>query len=55
MAGALDNPEVLRAADLLANQIEGAEKFVIPETAHVPNMEKPVKFNQIVLDFLSRL
>lgn len=54
MAGALDNPEILRAADLLVDEIEGAEKVVMPDTAHVPNMEKPAEFNQIVLDFLSR-
>lgn len=55
MAGSLDNPEILRAADLLANEIKGAKKVVISDTAHVPNMEKPAEFNQIVLDFLSFL
>src|ERR1035437_3441291 len=51
--GALDNPEVLRASDLLYNKIHGAQKFVIPETAHVPNMENPVEFNRAMLKFLS--
>lgn len=55
VAGALDNPEILRAADLLANEVEGAEKVIIPDTAHLPNMEKPAEFNHIVLDFLNRL
>ena len=55
MAGSLDNPEILRAADLLANEIKGAKKIVMSDTAHVPNMEKSAEFNQIVLDFLSRL
>jgi pimeloyl-ACP methyl ester carboxylesterase len=55
MAGSLDNPEILRAADLLANEIKGAKKIIIPDSAHVPNMEKPAEFNRIVLDFLSRL
>ncbi|WP_440947331.1 alpha/beta fold hydrolase [Methanosarcina sp. T3] len=55
VAGALDNPEILRAATLLTNKIEGAKKVVIPDTAHLPNMEKPAEFSKIVLDFLSRL
>lgn len=55
MAEVLDNPEILRAADLLANEIRGAKKIVMSNTAHVPNMEKPAEFNQIVLDFLNPL
>jgi pimeloyl-ACP methyl ester carboxylesterase len=53
IAGSLDHPEVLRAADLLANRIKGAKKVILPDTAHIPNMEKPAEFNQVVLDFLS--
>lgn len=52
LAGSLDHPEILRAADLLATQIKGAKKILILGTAHVPNMEKPSEFNQLVLDFL---
>ncbi len=52
LAGSLDHPEVLRAADLLANKIKGAKKIILPDSAHVPNMEKPAEFNHIVLDFL---
>lgn len=55
VAGSLDNPEILRAADLLVNEINGAKKVAIPDTAHVPNMEKPEEFNKIVLDFLNRV
>jgi 2-hydroxy-6-oxonona-2,4-dienedioate hydrolase len=50
--GALDNPEVLRAGELMHSQIPGAKKVILPESAHVPNMEKPVEFNQAVLRFL---
>jgi pimeloyl-ACP methyl ester carboxylesterase len=50
--GALDHPEILRAADLMEAEIKGAQKVVIPDTAHVPNMEKPAEFNRAVLDFL---
>jgi 3-oxoadipate enol-lactonase len=35
--------------------IPGARKVVLPDTAHVPNMEQPEVFNQLVLDFLDSL
>ncbi|MEO8611479.1 MAG: alpha/beta fold hydrolase [Chloroflexota bacterium] len=52
IAGALDHPEILRAADVMQQGIQGAKKVVIPEAAHVPNMEQPGLFNAAVLDFL---
>jgi len=54
VAGALDNPEILRAADLMQDKIRPAQKVILADTAHVPNMEKPVEFNQAVLNFLNR-
>lgn len=55
MAGALDDPEVLRAADVMASTIPQAKKVVMPDCAHVPNMERPDQFNQLVLDFLGQV
>jgi pimeloyl-ACP methyl ester carboxylesterase len=52
IAGALDHPEILRAADVMASEIPGAKMLIIPASAHVPNMEKPKEFNQAVLEFL---
>jgi pimeloyl-ACP methyl ester carboxylesterase len=52
LVGALDHPEILRAADVMAAGMPDARKAVIPDTAHVPNMEKPAEFNRLVLDFL---
>jgi pimeloyl-ACP methyl ester carboxylesterase len=52
IAGALDHPEILRAADVMQAGIKGAKKVIIPDAAHVPNMEEPTLFNQAVLDFL---
>lgn len=52
IAGELDNPEILRSADVMAAGIQGAQKVIIPNTAHLPNMEKPVEFNKAVQDFL---
>ena len=55
MAGALDNPEVLRALDILVDGIKGAKKYILSESAHVPSMEKPEEFTQVVLSFLDGL
>ncbi|HLV37112.1 MAG TPA: alpha/beta fold hydrolase [Spirillospora sp.] len=55
VAGALDNPEILRAADVMTAGIESAQKAVIPDSAHLPNMEQPALFNQTVNDFLATL
>jgi pimeloyl-ACP methyl ester carboxylesterase len=52
VVGALDHPEILRAADVMAAAIPSAEKAVIEDSAHLPNMEKPEEFNQVVLNFL---
>ncbi len=55
MVGALDHPEILRAANMMTSHIDGGEQIIIPETAHVPNMEQPIEFNQSVLNFLHGL
>jgi pimeloyl-ACP methyl ester carboxylesterase len=52
LAGELDNPEILRAAEVMAKAIPGAQKAVISGAAHLPNMEKPAEFNQALMDFL---
>lgn len=53
--GALDHPEILRAANVMVNGIDGAQKVVIENAAHVPNMEQAERFNAEVLNFLNRL
>ncbi len=53
VAGALDHPELLRAADLMEQGIPGARKVIIGGAGHVPNMEKPAEFNREVLGFLT--
>jgi 2-hydroxy-6-oxonona-2,4-dienedioate hydrolase len=52
VAGERDRPEVNARADLLTRSIPHAQKVVVAETAHVPNMEKPEEFNRVVLEFL---
>ena len=55
VVGDQDVPDVLAAASLLAASIPCASKAVIPDAAHVPNMERPKAFNRLVLDFLAEL
>jgi pimeloyl-ACP methyl ester carboxylesterase len=54
-AGALDNPEILRAADVMVDAITGAEKYIFAASAHIPNMEQPGEFTQVVLSFLDKV
>jgi len=54
LVGDRDEANIGTIADLLANNIRGAQKVIIPDTAHLPNMEKPEHFNRLVLGFLRR-
>ncbi len=55
IVGDLDDPSVTDISEALVKHIVGCRSVVIKNTAHLPNMEKPEEFNQIVLDFLHRL
>ena len=50
--GDKDIADVRAAAGPLAAAIPGARLAVIPDAAHLPQMERPDLFNRIVLDFL---
>ncbi len=50
--GTLDMPDISTIVDLLVEEIRDAEKVIVPDVAHMVNMERPEEFNQIVLDFL---
>ncbi len=50
--GEHDAPDVHAIVKLLANQILNVRQVNMAETAHMLNMEKPVEFNQLVLEFL---
>ena len=47
-----DVREQITVVDTLATKIPGVQKAVMHDVAHVPNMERPAEFNQLVLDFL---
>lgn len=55
VAGALDHPEVLRAADEMAMLIPHARKTILASSGHVPSYEQPDAFVKQLLDFLSRV
>jgi pimeloyl-ACP methyl ester carboxylesterase len=50
--GDKDVMDVRQAAEPLAAAIPGARLAVIPDAAHLPQMERPDVFNEIVLGFL---
>ena len=55
IVGDLDLPEKLDLSKHLATSIPGAKLEVIAGAAHMVSMEQPQKFNDIVLNFLSKL
>ena len=55
IVGDRDLPEMQRIVDTLAARIPGARKVVMHDTAHLPSMELPDQFNQILGDFLNSL
>ncbi len=55
IVGDLDDDTEMAIAEVLTTRISRAQKAIIHGTAHVPNMEKPEEFNQIVLKFLEDL
>ncbi len=52
LVGEHDAIATLEVADYLEKEIPGARKIVFPNTAHMLPLEQPMKFNQVVLDFL---
>jgi len=52
MVGALDHPEMLRAANFMAQEVPSTKTCIFPNSAHMLNMEQPEAFNQAVFDFL---
>lgn len=53
VVGECDTTGTLFASEIISKGIPGARRVVMPDTAHLPPMEKPFGFNRIVLDFLS--
>ena len=55
IVGDLDDDSEMAIAEVLTTRIKGAQKAIMRGTAHLPNIEKPEEFNQIVLEFLKKI
>ena len=53
IVGAHDLPYLLAAADYMAQHIPSARKVLMPDAAHLPNMDQPAEFRRIVETFLT--
>jgi pimeloyl-ACP methyl ester carboxylesterase len=54
IVGDRDSEEVLTQTELLAAGIATSRKVVVPGARHMLNMEQPLEFNRIVLEFLRK-
>lgn len=55
IVGAHDTPYILAAADYMVKRIPSAQKVIISDAAHLPNMDQPEEFQAIVTNFLEGL
>ena len=53
MIGDSDLPDMQAISQLVADRIHGARRQLIPDAAHLPNLENSTLFNQSVIDFLA--
>lgn len=51
--GAEDDDNIHRAGELMSQGIPGARRVVMPDTAHLPSLERPEEFNALLLPFLT--
>ena len=54
IVGELDTPDFHAIATTLERGIPGATKVMLPGVGHLGNLEAPDRFNEIVMEFLSR-
>jgi pimeloyl-ACP methyl ester carboxylesterase len=52
--GELDNQDIQALVEMTVQGIPGAQKVVMPGLDHVPFLEDPAGFNQLVLEFLAQ-
>ena len=55
LVGEEDVPDIHAIADRLAREIPGARRETIADAAHVPSMERPREFEELVLGFLEEV
>jgi pimeloyl-ACP methyl ester carboxylesterase len=52
IAGALDVPFLSGVAERIEREVAGARRVVVPDAAHILNLEKPEEFRRILSEFL---
>ncbi|MDP9863877.1 MULTISPECIES: alpha/beta fold hydrolase [Streptosporangium] len=55
VTGLADVPEILEVSDLLAREIRKVRRVDLPQTGHLPPLERPEEFTAILTDFLVTL
>jgi pimeloyl-ACP methyl ester carboxylesterase len=55
IVGGHDTPYMQAAASYMVEKIPSAKKLVMPDAAHLPNLDHPDQFQQIVTSFLEEL
>lgn len=55
IVGAHDTPYILAAADYMVDRISSAQKVIIEDAAHLPNMDHPEAFEATVANFLENI
>ena len=55
IVGSHDEPYMFAAADFMMENIKTAQKVIMADAAHIPNMEHPLEFQRIVDDFLENI
>jgi pimeloyl-ACP methyl ester carboxylesterase len=55
VVGSIDMQDVRDIVDHIVEQIPGAQRVVIPDVAHMVNMERPEVFKDVVAEFLAEL
>lgn len=55
IVGAHDTPYIRAAADYMVEKIPSVRKVIIEDAAHLPNMDQPQEFQEIVTTFLEDL
>jgi pimeloyl-ACP methyl ester carboxylesterase len=53
--GELEGPEVHHAADELLRVVPTAQRFVVPASGHLSNLEEPELFNRALQRFLEQV
>jgi 2-hydroxy-6-oxonona-2,4-dienedioate hydrolase len=52
IVGAYDTPYLLAAATYMVDKIPTAQKVIIEDAAHLPNLDHPIEFQKVVAKFL---